>query len=373
MSDQTRPSSTNNGGALAGLRVLDTASLYAGPYLSTMLADHGADVVKIEPPGGDDYRHFSTKLWAACGRGKRSVVLDLRSDSGCDTLRRLAGEFDVMVFNLPPATLLKRGLDYDTLHALNPDLIVVQVSGYGLDGPFADRPGNGTLGEAFSGLTYMIGETDGPPVLPSFPLGDAITAYAGALGVLAALYHRLAGGGGGQLIDVNGVDAMLQVVGPVIHEYTGAGEPPVRLGSRLPGAMLRNVFRTSDGEWLAISASTPRHRNDLATLCGHEAWDDGNPVGDIEPAVRAWIASQTWSEVDREMVSRRLPMAKVNNAADLRTNPHLVARGVIATVESPEQGPIATPVPAPRLLGTPTTLASRMADLGEHTAEVLGA
>ncbi|NKY58952.1 CaiB/BaiF CoA transferase family protein [Nocardia flavorosea] len=360
-------------GALAGLRVIDTATLYAAPYLATLLADHGADVVKIEPPGGDSYRHHPGRMWPLLARGKRSVELDLRSEAGCAALRRLVVDTDVLVVNMPLATLRKRGLDYSTLRALNPGLIYVSVTGYGQDGPYADRPGNGTIAEAFSGLTHVTGEQDGPPILPSVPTGDAVTALTGAFGVLAACYHRLAHGGGGQLIDVNPIDSLLQAVAPVHTAYEGSGEPPARLGSRLRDSVVRNVFPTEDGRWVAIGASTPRHLADLAALAGHETRDEaGAPVGDVEASLRKWTSKQHHTVVVAELVERRLPVSLVQNARDIRDDPHVRSRACLTEVTTAEQGAITVPAPAPRLSGTPAKPATRTPDLGRHTGEVLG-
>ena len=275
-----------SGGPLAGLRVLDTATLYAGPFISTVLADHGADVIKIEPPGGDGYRHGAHRMWPLLARNKRSVVADLRSKDGADLVRTLAPDLDVVVVNMPARLLTENGLDYDSLRAINPGLIYVHVTAYGLDGPYGGRPGSGTLGEALAGLTHMTGAADGPPVLPSVALGDAITGYVGAFGVLAACYHRLAHGASGQLIDVNPVDAMLQMTGPVLTQHDDGAPPPSRMGSRLTGSLLRGVFRTSDDAWVAISASTPRHLREIAELCGppdptatwRRRWNSGCPA-----------------------------------------------------------------------------------------------
>jgi crotonobetainyl-CoA:carnitine CoA-transferase CaiB-like acyl-CoA transferase len=363
------------GGALSGLRVVDTATLYAAPYISTLLADHGADVIKVEPPGGDDYRHFPTRMWPILSRGKRSIVLDLRSDEGCDALRALLVDHgaDVVVFNLPPTTLAKRGLDYETLHVLNPALIVVQMTGYGLGGPYSDRPGNGTLGEAFGGLTHMTGDPDGGPVLASVPLGDALTGYSGAFGVLAACYHRLANGGEGQLIDVNPVDVVLQAIGPVITSYDGAGPVPTRMANRLPGSTLRNTFPTVDGEWVAISASMPRHAEEFAALSGHQDFTaDGRPSGDLDGSVRGWTSTQTRADILREAVTRRLPVTPVNSVQDLIVDEHILARGNLLTIDTSDQGPVMIAAPAPRLLGTPAPHDTRTATVGEHDEEILG-
>jgi crotonobetainyl-CoA:carnitine CoA-transferase CaiB-like acyl-CoA transferase len=359
--------------ALAGLRVVDGATLYAAPFVATLLADHGAEVVKVEPPGGDDYRHYPNRMWPILARGKRSVVLDLRSEQGLDELRRLLDNADVFVTNMPTKTLLKRNLDYDTLRARNPNLIMAHITGFGLDGPYSDRPGNGTLAEALAGLTHLTGDPDGPPVLASVPLGDAVTGYVGAFGVLAACYHRLATGGAGQLIDINPVDAILQVIGPALTEYAGGDDVPGRLGSRLRGSLVRNVFRTSDQHWVAVSLSSARQGKDLATLVGHEEFDpDGQPTGDLEGSLSAWAAGRSRAEVVDAFVDRRLPIAPVNTVRDILADPHLRARAGVETVLTSESGPVHSPAPTPRLLGTPAAQRGRTPDVGEHADTILG-
>ena len=203
------------GGPLKGLKVLDTSTMYAAPMIATLLADHGADVIKVEPPGGDPYRAHPA-MWTVVARNKGSVVLDLKTDADCDRLRRMIPGIDVIVVNMPPALLKRRGLDYDTLSALNPGLVMAHFSGYGLTGPYAARAGNGTVSEAFAGYTNMTGEADGPPVMASVPLGDGLSAFSGAFGVMAACYQRMHNGGRGALIDVTPIDAVLQVPGIVL-------------------------------------------------------------------------------------------------------------------------------------------------------------
>lgn len=358
-----------SGGALDGLRVIDAASLYAAPFIATLLADHGADVVKIEPPGGDPYRHYPNRMWPLLARGKRSIELDLRDPEGLAVLRRMVAESDVLVVNLPPDTLQKRGLDYATLAARNPKLIMVSVTGFGLDGPYRDRPGNGTLGESYTGLTHMTGDPDGPPVLASVPLGDAVTGLTGAFGVLAACYHRLAHDGAGQLIDVNPIDALLQATGPIHTEYDGTGEPPLRRASGLRGSVVRNVFPTADGHWVSISASTPRHLLEIAALAGHDERDgDGVPCGDVEAALRRWTAQRSRADIVEQLVSRRLPVAPVQSARDVREDLHIRARGALSAVHTAEHGPVCSPAPAPRLLGTPAPTHARTPDVGENPA-----
>jgi crotonobetainyl-CoA:carnitine CoA-transferase CaiB-like acyl-CoA transferase len=365
-----------SGGPLAGLRVLDTATLYAGPFISTVLADHGADVIKIEPPGGDSYRHGAHRMWPLLARNKRSVVADLRSKDGADLVRALVPELDVVVVNMPGRLLTENGLDYDSLRAVNPGLIYVHLTAYGLDGPYGDRPGSGTLGEALAGLTHMTGATDGPPVLPSVALGDAITGYVGAFGVLAACYHRLAHGATGQLIDVNPVDAMLQMTGPVLTQHDDGAPPPSRMSSRLTGSLLRGVFRTSDDAWVAISASTPRHLREIAELCGHSghSGDSGRsgPDGDVPAQVERWLAGRKRGEVIAEFTARRLPIAPVATAQDVLHDEHLLARDAVRYVRTAEHGLVAGPAPAPRLTGSVPDLPWRTPDLDEHGSAIRG-
>jgi formyl-CoA transferase len=366
-----------SGGPLAGLRVLDTATLYAGPFISTVLADHGADVIKIEPPGGDGYRHGAHRMWPLLARNKRSVVADLRGKDGADLVRALVPDLDVVVVNMPARLLAENGLDYDSLRAINAGLIYVHVTAYGLDGPYGDRPGSGTLGEALAGLTHMTGAADGPPVLPSVALGDAITGYVGAFGVLAACYHRLAHGASGQLIDVNPVDAMLQITGPVLTQHDDGAPPPARMGSRLTGSLLRGVFRTSDDGWVAISASTPRHLREIAELCEYPG-PDGSPDGSATPAddvasqVELWISRHKRGEAIAEFAARRLPIAPVATAQDVLDDEHLLARDAVRHVRTSEHGLVAGPAPAPRLTGCVPDLPWRTPDLDEHGAAIRG-
>lgn len=357
-------------GPLRGLRVLDAASLYAAPAICSLLADHGADVVKLEPPGGDPYRQFPTRLWALIGRGKRSLVLDLEQEDGRAALHRLVPGIDVVVVNDSAARLGRRGLDPDALLALNPSLVVVRFTGFGLEGPYADRPSNGTVAEAYVGLTHVTGRPEQEPVAPSVPLGDAVTALTGAFGVLAACYEQRVHGGPGQVVDVNLADAVLQVVSPLFAQDDGTGEPPGRLAGALPGALLRGAFATADGGWVAVSVSTVRQLRTLAELVG-----DGGLVSaaapDVDVAVRGWLGGLPREEALDRLVGARIPVSPVNTARDLAADPHARARGLLRTVTTVEHGPVTVPAPAPRLRADPRPADEVLAAVGEHTAEVL--
>ena len=351
-------------GPLAGLRVVDAATLYAAPFVSTVLADHGADVIRVEPPGGDPYRHRS--LWPVLARNKRSITLDLRSDEGCALLRLLAARVDVLVLNMLPRQLEQRGLTWERLSAANPGLVLVCVTSFGLDGPKADLPGSGTLGEAFAGVTHMTGEADGKPMLASVAAGDAITGYVGAFGVLAACLERVRTGRG-QVVDVNPVDALLHVAAPALADCVPDAPPPGRLGGRLAGSPVRNTYRCADGSWVAISCSTPRHLDELLELAGapHAS------AATADAAVAAWISTLDRAEVVERMGARRLPVVPVHDARSLQTDPHVIARGSIRTVATPEAGERAVAAPAPRFPASPAPVPPPCAELGAHTEQIL--
>jgi len=348
---------------LAGLKVIDASTMYAAPLIATLLADHGAEVLKVEPPAGDAYRAYPA-LWSVVARGKGSITLDLRDEKDRARLRAIVPDIDVIVFNAPPALLEKWRLDYGTLSALNPGLVMAHFSGYGLSGPYATRAGNGTCSEAFCGLTHLTGEADGPPVLPSAPLGDGVAAFSGAFGVLAACYKRLKHGTGA-LIDINPVDALLQVTGSVLAGYSGAGTPPARLGSRMAGPNLRNVFKTRDGKWIAFALSTPRQWEQVAKLAGHGGAVNENELPALEESVRSWTASQLRDDALRQLLGLSLMVAPVNDAGDLLADPHVKARHSLLQVEDPAGNSALNPAPAPRFVGVEPVQVLRTPALGD--------
>ena len=245
--------------ALAGVRVLDLATLFPAPMVAAMLGDLGADVVKVESPGGDPLRVTGamrgdrTFVWALADRNKRALSVDFDTADGVALVQRLTAVADVVVLNQPQRVLERWGCTYDEIAARNPGAIVVLVTGFGSDGPNAERPGNGTVLEAYGGLTHMTGEADGPPVLSSVPIGDYMGAFFGLSGVLAALYWRDARGGTGQLVDVSLYEAVLQFLGPAMVAWSPGAPVPTRTGSRIPVATPRNVYRTHDARWIVVS------------------------------------------------------------------------------------------------------------------------
>ena len=258
-------------GALAGLRVIDAATLAAGPLIATWMGEQGAEVIKVEQPdGGDPLRQWGAQrdgiglMWKSVARNKKCVTLNLRLEAGRDLLRSLTRQADVLIMNLRPSTLRTWDLEYESLAAANPRLVMVHVTGYGAGGPKSDWPGFGTLGEAMSGFAHLTGTPDGPPTLPSFMLADGVAALNATYAVMMALYHRDAhagpeapGGGRGQLIDINLIEPLARLLEQSVLTYDQLGTIPVRTGNRWDISAPRNTYRTSDGRWLAMSGSAP--------------------------------------------------------------------------------------------------------------------
>jgi len=374
-------------GALDGLRVLDIATLYSAPLVAAMLGDLGADVIKIEPPTGDGLRDLGAKAdghsltWAATARNKRSLTLDLREPTGQRLFHRLVEGADVVVENLPETTLERWACRYEDLAAIKPDLIVVSVTCYGKTGPYADRAGNGSLAEAFGGLTHMTGEADGPPLLPSVPVGDVLAAIAGTVGALAACYARDARGAGGQRVDVSMYEPILQFLSNGVMQYVKTGEVAHRSGSRIPGAVPRNTYRARDGQWLALSAVTDRMVERLLVAMGRDPAAEAHRYAttalraihgdELDADVAAWIAPLDRAEALDRLVAAKLPAGPVNDVADIVEDPHVRARESVQEVHDPALGALTMVGPLARLERTPATIRSSGPALGAHTDAIL--
>ena len=333
---------------LAGLHVLELATLYRGTQIGAMLADLGADVVKVEPPAGDPIRAMgvmrdgTSRNWRWVARHKRSVVLDLDDQSDHATFRRLVGAADVLVENLTPAVRARWGCAYEQLTAMNPDLVVVAVSCYGLSGPYADRPGAGTLAEAFGGLADLTGNPDGPPMLASVPLGDTLTAFSGVIGALAGCWAHERGGTG-RLVDVSMYEPVLTVLGGTIAAYDPT-DPPRRSGSRVRGGVPRNVYRTRDGAYLAVSGTTDPQVARLLGLLGRDGDEDRARFGraadrlrvadELDRLVASFIAARDRDTVLPAFLDARIPIAPVLDVAAVLEDEHIRARGSLAPMRS---------------------------------------
>ena len=375
-------------GALEGLRVLDISTLFAAPQIATVLGDLGADVVKVEPPQGDPLRAMGVQreghslMWALAARNKRSITLDLDNEAGNEVLHRLVERADLLVENFPRAALERWHCTYAELSALNRRLVMVSVSCYGATGPYRDRPGAGTLAEAFGGLTNMIGEANGPPMLPSVALGDTVTAMAGVIGALAACYHRDAGGGGGQHVDVSMYEPILHLLAGTTAAYDPAGPAPRRSGSRVSGGVPRNVYRTGDGHWVVVSGTTDAQVGRLLPLIGRDSPDDRARFGlsaarlaaadELDGLVAEWIRARDRDDVIEAFLGARIPAAPVNDLRDILDDPHVSERGSLVRVDDAVLGSPTIPAPTPRLSATPGQIRATGPSLGAHNDEVLG-
>jgi crotonobetainyl-CoA:carnitine CoA-transferase CaiB-like acyl-CoA transferase len=306
-----------------------------------MLGDLGADVVKVEPPGGDPMRGMGvvrdgvSRGWSWVARHKRSLVLDLDGDADGETFRRLVGVADLLVENLTPAVRERWGCRYQDLAAINPSLVVVAVSCYGLTGPYADRPGAGTLAEAYAGLASLTGDPDGPPTLASVPLGDTLAAFWGVIGALAASWARQRGSPG-RLVDVAMYEPVLAVLGGTIAGYDPA-DPPGRSGSRVRGGVPRNVYRTRDAAYVAVSGTTDPQVGRLLALLGRDGPDDRARFGraaarlrnadELDRLVAAFVGARDRDAVVAAFLDARIPVAPVNDVGAVLEDEHLRARG----------------------------------------------
>jgi crotonobetainyl-CoA:carnitine CoA-transferase CaiB-like acyl-CoA transferase len=370
-------------GALAALRVLDLSNLFSGPSIAAILADFGADVVKVEPPDGDPLRFIGAQRagkslpWAMADRNKRTIIVD---PAHGDVLVRLTDVADVIVVNQPLRLLEQWRCTPEEIAARNPRAVLVWATAYGSTGPYADRPGNGTLGEAFGGLTHMIGEPDGPPVLPSAPLGDMLTAIVGALGALAACYWRDAGGGEGQVVDVSMFEPPLALLSTVVAGWLPTEDPPRRTGSRVPGGVPRNTYQAGDGRWVVLSGTTDAQVARILPIIGLDT-DEGRARfahsgprlanGDeLDALVAGWIAGHDTAEVLAAFLAARIPITEVNDLATLVADPHVKARGSVVSVPDPDIGDVLMPAPVPRLNRTPATINWTGRGLGADTDAV---
>ncbi len=375
-------------GALAGLRVIDCSRLIAGGVLATVLADHGADVVKVENPrGGDPVRTwlkgYGELWWKVYARGKRSLTLNLAVPRGQEILKRLARDADVLIENYVPGTFEKWNLGWDVLSAENPRLVFARVSGWGQDGPYRDRPGFGTMVEAMSGFAATTGEADGPPTLPSFPMADMVAALAGVGAVLAALRHRDMVSGRGQVIDISLFEPLLSVLGPDAALHALHGVVRTRGGNRSEHASPRGTYRTKDDRWVALSASTPASNQELFAALGlaHLLDDPRFATNDarvqhndlVDEALSDAIGRRSLDEMMRLCETMDLTASPVYDASDIAKDPHVAARQLLVDVPDPDLGAVRMIAPTPRLAATPAAIRGRAPHLGEHSAEILGA
>lgn len=373
--------------ALAGLKVVELGQLIAGPFAAKTLADFGADVIKIEPPGsGDPLRQWRLLLdgtsvwWQVQSRNKRSLALDLRTPEGQVVVRRLAAEADVLIENFRPGAMEGWGLGPDVLLAANPRLIMLRVSGYGQTGPYRDRPGFGVVAEAMGGLRHLTAEPGRVPVRVGVSIGDTLAALHGVIGILLALQHRHVSGQG-QVIDVALYEAVFNCMESLLPEYSAFGVVREAAGSAMPGIAPTNAYRCSDGGYALIAGNGDSIFRRLMTLIGRDdlgadpalADNAGRVarVAEIDAAIGAWAAQRTVDEVLRALEGAAVPAGRIYTVADIAADPHYQARGMLQQVTLPDGRQVAVPGICPKLSVTPGQHRRNAPALGQDSDAVL--
>jgi crotonobetainyl-CoA:carnitine CoA-transferase CaiB-like acyl-CoA transferase len=362
---------------LADLRVIDASTVLAGPSCARYLADFGADVIKVERPGsGDGTRAMFrrdpaddvTYFWKLLGRGKRAIVLDLKSDEGRRHMLDLCASADVLIENFRPGTLERLGLGPDVLHERNPDLVITRVTGFGQDGPYAGRAGFATLAEAMSGLASLSGEPDGAPLLPPIALTDEVTGLTAAFATMVAVHS-----GVGQVVDVNLLESLLQIMGPLVSAAAVEGWEQPRLGSGVPYTVPRGTWQCRDGGWVAVSTSAESVARRVLALVGLGDDEslrsfDGRVAARerIDARMAEWIGERTRDEVVAAFAEAEAACAPVYSMNEVLADPHVRARGSVAEIDgTPMQGLVA------RLSATPGRIRWAGRPLGVDTDDVL--
>lgn len=374
--------------ALHGVRVLELGQLIAGPFAGKTLADFGADVIKIEPTSGGDplrtwrlLREGTSVWWEAQSRNKRSVALDLRDPQAQATVRALAAEADVLIENFKPGTLEGWGLGWETLHALNPRLIMLRISGFGQTGPYRNKPGFGVLGEAMGGLRHLTGEPGRVPVRVGVSIGDTLAALHGVIGVLLALRHREVQGGVGQVIDVALYESVFNVMESLLPEYDAFGAVRGAAGSALPGIAPSNAYRCAGEAWVLVAGNGDSIFRRLMQAIGRTdlsedpglARNDGRVarVAEIDAAIGAWTATRDIEEVIATLEAAGVPVGRIYSVADIARDPQYLAREMIVQTHDAHGRPLKVPGIVPKLGSTPGRLRTPAPLLGQHTASVL--
>ncbi len=373
---------------LQGIKVIELGTLIAGPFCARMLAEFGAEVIKIESPeGGDPLRkwrklHEGTSLWwYAQARNKKSVTLDLKQPEAQDIVRSLVRDADIVVENFRPGAMEKWGLGWSELSQINPGLIMVRLSGFGQTGPYRDRPGFGAIGESMGGLRYVTGYPDRPPVRVGVSIGDSIAALHGVIGALMALHHRNVNGGRGQYVDVALYEAVFNMMESVLPEYDMFGFVRERSGASLPGIVPSNTYVTRDGKYVVIGANADSIFKRMMNAIGRPdlasdpslAHNDGRVArtGEIEKIIGDWVAANDLDPVLAVLEKADVPSGKIYDIADIAKDAHYAAREMIRSHRLKDGKSIKLPGIVPKLSETPGDTRWVGPELGEHTAEVL--
>lgn len=373
--------------ALEGVKVVEMGQLIAGPFCGKTLGEFGADVIKIEAPGaGDPLRNWrlikegTSVWWQVQSRNKRSVALDLRQQEAQAVARQLIAEADVLVENFRPGTLEGWGMSPEELHAINPGLVILRISGYGQTGPYRDLPGFGVIGEAMGGLRHLTAEPGRVPVRVGVSIGDTLAALHGVIGVMMALYHRKVNGGPGQVIDVALHEAVFNIMESLIPEYSAFGAVREAAGSALPGIAPSNAYPCQDG-WVLVAGNGDSIFKRLMTAIGRQDLADAPDLADnagrvqrvaeIDAAIGAWTQARSVQTVMDELGAARVPAGKVYTAKDIAEDPHYRAREMILTQRTRDGFELQVPGVVPKLSLTPGTVRSSAPHVGDDTDAVL--
>jgi crotonobetainyl-CoA:carnitine CoA-transferase CaiB-like acyl-CoA transferase len=379
-------------GALAGIKVLELGTLIAGPFCARLLAEFGADVIKVEAPdGGDPIRQWrilkdGTSLWwSVQARNKKSITLNMKDERGRAIARELALEADIIVEYYRPGVLEKWGIGYEQIKALNPAAIMVRLSGFGQTGPMKDQPGFGAIGESMGGLRYVSGHPDRPPVRVGVSIGDSVAALHGALGAMVALRHRDATGGRlkgeGQMVDVALYEAVFNLMESLVPEYDVAGVVRERTGGALPGIVPSNTYLTGDGVHIVIAGNGDAIFKRLMLAMGRIdmagdpqlARNDGRVArtADIDDAIQAWCSTQTIASALETLKAADVPVGKIFSVRDMMDDPQFLARDMFEQHHFADGTPVKMPAVTPKLSATPGTTRWLGPTLGQHTDDVL--
>lgn len=373
---------------LAGLKVIELGSLIAGPFAARICAEFGAEVIKVESPdGGDPLRKWrklyeGTSLWwFVQARNKRSITLNLKHEAGREVLRKLLADADILIENFRPGVLEKLGLGWDVLHALNPKLVMVRLSGFGQSGPLKDQPGFGAVGESMGGLRYITGFEDRPPVRTGISIGDSIAALWGVIGALMALRQREVNGGSGQVVDVALYEAVFAMMESMVPEFDVFGFVRERSGNIMPGITPSSIHTCADGRHIQIGANGDAifqrfmraigradlaEAPDLADNAGRDARRD-----ELYGVIDRWAASLPLSEVEALLKRAEVPASRIYSAADMLDDPQFLAREMFLSAKLPDGKAFKMPGIVPKLSDTPGSVEWTGPALGEHNDQVL--
>jgi crotonobetainyl-CoA:carnitine CoA-transferase CaiB-like acyl-CoA transferase len=376
-------------GPLNGVRVIEIGTLIAAPFAARLMGEFGAEVIKIESMGqGDPLRkwrklHEGTSLWWYLqSRNKKSLSLNLKSPEGIEIVKRLAESADVLIENLRPGALEKLGLGWDVLHALNPKLTLVRISGYGQSGPYRDRPGFGAIGEAMGGIRYTTGTPGSPPARVGVSLGDSLASMHAVMGALMSLLRVKTGQGDGQIVDVSLVESVFNLMESLVPEYDMLGHVRERSGGALPGIAPSNTYPTADGAYVVIAGnSDPIFKRLMQTMGRPDlgeapefAQNDGRAAQSemLDAAISAWSSSLPIDDVLQALEQAEVPAGRIYNVADIVADPHYQAREMILDAQLPGGTNVKMPGIVPKLSETPGSVNWQGPALGQHTDSVLG-